>query len=211
MPQNLTSKYHQHKKLGLCVNCDNRARPGKLRCERCAETQRRWRKAHNDETLEKSRAWRADYYRRTRSQRIAEGLCIRCGHAAEDGLRTCKKCNAYSRNWAKKNPERAKELERASRSMSTLRSERKAKVFQHYGDSCACCGESEPLFLTIDHIQNDGAQHRKQINARNGTDIYRWIVLHDFPVGLQTLCRNCNWGKHANGGICPHKSLISPP
>jgi hypothetical protein len=30
-------------------------------------------------------------------------------------------------------------------------------VFAHYGEQCACCGESERLFLTIDHINNDGA------------------------------------------------------
>lgn len=49
----------------------------------------------------------------------------------------------------------------------------KQKVFDHYGERCACCGETERLFLTLDHVNNDGAEHRRSINTIrgiNGTD-----------------------------------------
>lgn len=75
-------------------------------------------------------------------------------------------------------------------------------VFDHYGNECACCGESEPIFLSIDHVNNDGAEHRKEIGV--GHILFRWIIDNDFPKTLQLLCCNCNLGKHRNGGVCPH-------
>jgi len=77
----------------------------------------------------------------------------------------------------------------------------KKLVFEHYGKKCSCCGEKEMMFLTIDHINGGGEKHRKKI----GRKIYRWLVINNFPDGFKTLCFNCNWGKHINGGICPHK------
>lgn len=77
-------------------------------------------------------------------------------------------------------------------------------VFSNYGNKCACCGEAEPTFLSIDHVNNDGAEHRKKIGI--GHIFYRWIIDHDFPDTMQLLCCNCNMGKHRNGGICPHQA-----
>lgn len=80
----------------------------------------------------------------------------------------------------------------------------KLKVFEHYGMKCSCCGESIYEFLTVDHINNDGAEHRKVIGT-GGTSMYYWLVHNNFPEGFQTLCWNCNCGKRMNTGICPHK------
>lgn len=77
-------------------------------------------------------------------------------------------------------------------------------VFSHYGLSCKCCGESTIKLLTIDHINNDGKQHRQQIKS----GFYKWIVDSNYPEGLQTLCMNCNWGRAKNRGICPHKEVV---
>lgn len=77
-------------------------------------------------------------------------------------------------------------------------------VFNHYGNSCACCGEKEEKFLTIDHINNDGNIHRKTIGG--GFGIRRYIILNNFPKTFQILCMNCNFGKQQNKGICPHKN-----
>jgi hypothetical protein len=79
-------------------------------------------------------------------------------------------------------------------------------VFSAYGGYiCVCCGETEPLFLTIDHIHNDGAAHRKSING-GGTRLYDWLRARNYPDGFQVLCLNCNMGKYRNGGTCPHKT-----
>jgi len=80
----------------------------------------------------------------------------------------------------------------------------KKTVFDHYGNKCACCGESIKDFLSVDHVYNDGAEHRKEVGS--GSKLYKWLIDNDFPDGFQLLCRNCNWGKHVNNGICPHKA-----
>lgn len=87
---------------------------------------------------------------------------------------------------------------------------KRAKVLNHYGRICRCCGESNVRFLTIDHVHSDGHVQRKEHGS--GLDFYRWIIKNNFPDDLQTLCFNCNIGRALNGGICPHKegSTIIP-
>jgi hypothetical protein len=77
-------------------------------------------------------------------------------------------------------------------------------VLEHYGSMCACCGETEPQFLNIDHINNDGAEHRRAIGNRVGSSFYRWIIKNNFPKDLQLLCCNCNMAKGLYG-TCPHE------
>lgn len=76
------------------------------------------------------------------------------------------------------------------------------QVFEHYGNRCSCCGETESVFLTIDHVNDDGSQHRKQRGM--GTILYRWVIANGFPDTVRILCYNCNAGRFRNGGICPH-------
>ena len=64
------------------------------------------------------------------------------------------------------------------------------------------------IFLTLDHINNDGAEHRREIHGRQtaaGYQTYRWLMRNGFPPGFQVLCANCNHGKRMNGGTCPHQ------
>lgn len=82
----------------------------------------------------------------------------------------------------------------------------KKRVFAHYGESCVCCGEAHPDFLAMDHINNDGASHRKDINGNNRSGrIYGWLIRNNFPQAFQTLCHNCNFSKHLNKGQCIHQ------
>lgn len=101
--------------------------------------------------------------------------------------------------WRENNRERANELSRISK--KRYEESAKKKVFDYYGRECACCGEKEMMFLTIDHIDGGGTKHRKKM----GEKITTWLLRNNLPKGFQTLCFNCNWGKHINGGICPHK------
>jgi len=89
----------------------------------------------------------------------------------------------------------------------TQRAEIRDLVYKSYGGyRCACCGETEPKFLSIDHINNDGAKHKREFRIRTGEQMYRWLVRNKFPQGFQILCMNCQWGKRNNCGICPHQS-----
>ncbi len=83
-------------------------------------------------------------------------------------------------------------------------------IMQYGGYRCACCGESEPKFLTLDHIHNNGGTHRKEIGNR-GSGIFKWLRDNDYPPGFQVLCMNCNHGKALNGGTCPHKASPCKP
>lgn len=81
-------------------------------------------------------------------------------------------------------------------------------VLSHYGKQCFCCGETNKKFLTIDHINNDGAKQRRELTGKNssaGWNFYHWLKTNDFPSGYRTACYNCNCGRWRNGGICPHQ------
>lgn len=80
----------------------------------------------------------------------------------------------------------------------------KTEVFAYYGNKCACCGETEPSFLTIDHVDNNGAKMRKKGVYRCGYSIYSWLRRNNYPEGFQLLCMNCNFAK-GHFGFCPHQ------
>lgn len=77
---------------------------------------------------------------------------------------------------------------------------RRKKVIDAYGGLCACCGLDEYVFLAIDHINDDGAEHRRKIGGSGA--LVTWIIKNNFPAGFQILCHNCNFAKFHGG--CPH-------
>lgn len=101
-----------------------------------------------------------------------------------------------------------KNKERVRARLRAKHSKNRDAVFKHYGNECVCCGEGNRAFLTVDHVNDDGWKYRKRKdgNPSSHHNIYGWIVRNEFPSGFQILCRNCNWGKEVNNGICPHLS-----
>ncbi len=144
--------------------------------------------------------------------------CTRCGEAkpigefAKDRYKAsghksaCKMCDLTRvMVWEKSNPEKAA-AKRSRFSASNpdrfklQRGKLRAEVLSAYGSRCACCGETTPEFLTVDHINNDGAAHRKVIKSK----LYEWLRANSFPkAGFQLLCFNCNCAKGIHGQ-CPH-------
>ena len=114
-----------------------------------------------------------------RAKRKVQGMCIICGKPVMTSRATCQACIAREAN-----------------SQQRYRS----AVLDHYGRTCACCGEDEERFLCVDHINNDGAAHRAMV----GTGVNRWVVKNGYPEGFQILCFNCNVGRQLNKGVCPH-------
>lgn len=74
-------------------------------------------------------------------------------------------------------------------------SDLKQEVLDNYGKCCVFCKESEPLFLTIDHVEDNGAEHRRQEQITTGSNTYRWLKKNNFPEGFQVTCFNCNAAK----------------
>jgi hypothetical protein len=98
---------------------------------------------------------------------------------------------------------RAKNKKRINQYSHRTHRRYKQEALVIYGKVCWCCKESNPDFLSFDHINNDGAAHRKKY----GRSLARWAKVAGFPPVLRTLCYNCNLGRaHAGlGGICPHQ------
>ena len=61
--------------------------------------------------------------------------------------------------------------------------------------TCQWCGQGDIDVLTIDHINDDGASHRRLHTGKGGSKFYSWIINEDYPSGFQVLCCNCNMKK----------------
>ena len=137
-----------------------------------------------------------------KSRRRGDGrkvYCIPCWNerVKERRKRKPEVYRAQARRAYKKNRDKILRRERArTRAL-------KLEVLRHYGGptpKCACCGETHVEFLQIDHINNDGAAHRKRVGE--GTAMYRHLK-RTWPEGYRVLCANCNWSRGIFG-YCPH-------
>jgi hypothetical protein len=161
--------------------------------------------------------------RKKQYQRLREtGLCHNCGKTPPESCKTlCSACTTKANEKSREKREQWRTAalciqcgmpaikSRCQQCIDKANERRKIRrdtVYAHYGNKCACCGETIPAFLTIDHINNDGAIDRKTFGVGKAHDLHANIIRQGFPDTYQILCWNCNCGKHRNGGICPHKS-----
>jgi hypothetical protein len=79
--------------------------------------------------------------------------------------------------------------------------ELKQKFIEGYGGKCTCCGETEPRFLTIEHLERDGQEHR--ITSGGTSGMWLDIIRNNFPPKYTVLCYNCNCSQNT-GRVCPH-------
>jgi len=168
-----------------------------------------------------------NYYKRFRS----EGRCVSCGTPSDGKVycarhreimrdrmrakraisiplkpkRICPDCriNPLEKFKTYCEPCRARRWEEWNRSRRDVHRARVLKIYQAYGGAlCACCHEGVFEFLSLDHIDGNGAKHRLVMGG-SGHMTYRWLERNNFPPGFQVLCNNCNLGRFRNGGRCP--------
>lgn len=185
------------KASGQCTECRNPAKSGCTMCQSC---------------IAKSTKGAVDRYYANK----AANLCRYCG-ADAGGKARCRSCAAKLATHQKRNYDEAKAAGlcaqcQASPATSgtvhcdTCRSyhqdkgrrrqqERKTQVFDHYGSTCNGCGCTDPDVLQVDHVNGDGAAHRREIGQ---SGLYAWLIKHDFPPSFQLLCANCNTKKARN-------------
>ena len=152
-------------------------------------------------TREKAREAERRYGEANREQ-IAERARQRYAANPEQGRQR-------ARQYREANLEKRREAERRYREANRekLREQKRqqhsklrAAVFDHYGQSCACCGTADDL--AIDHINGDGGQHLAAARlGRGGQRLYRWLARNGFPEGFQALCMPCNRSK-STGARC---------
>jgi len=144
----------------------------------------------------------SEFYKHPTIENAFRGQCKKCmyDYYEKYRLETGKQSDLFKKCYYE-NVRRYQDVNHARKTRKRLR------VLKHYGGDppkCVCCGETIVDFLTIDHIDGDGAEKRR--NGQRG-QIANWIIKHNFPEGFQVLCYNCNWGKYINGGTCPHKII----
>ena len=153
-----------------------------MKCNKCSQEAAPGKK-RCPECIERDQNWT----KKRRAYRLANNLCLRCGQNPPDSERYCRPCLTKFKLW---------------------RNTDKQDAIEHYGGICACCGESNQAFLTIDHINGGGTQHRKKNKNGSivGNSVYRWLRKQGYPDGHQVLCFNCNCAKGLYGQ-CPHQTL----
>lgn len=190
---------------GLCVFCGSIAVVGKIDCARC-------------------HALALNSSKKSKDKCRSLSLCTRCGKdVTYQKYRICQECRrkelarrrlAYLEQGlcktCGKNPIRTPETTLCQLCVDRLKSNHKMRksrlrreIVDHYGACCACCGETQYEFLTIDHVNNDGAVH-KRVVGRDTYSVLRWIKANDFPNSIQILCYNCNCVRNTYG-YCPHQ------
>lgn len=78
--------------------------------------------------------------------------------------------------------------------------------------SCVGCCETHTEFLTIDHIDGGGGEHRRELSGPGSKDkrspgglaFYYWLRRNKYPGGFRVLCWNCNCSRGLYG-YCPHE------
>jgi len=96
-------------------------------------------------------------------------------------------------------------IKHARRRKAVLRKE----LFSIYGDVCACCGETEKRFLTLEHINGSGLpqSNSKRLKTLGVEKVWKEAIEANDPTKFEILCYNCNWGRRINNGVCPHRDL----
>ena len=103
------------------------------------------------------------------------------------------KCAAAAKKQYQKDVNRSRTLSR-QRMLRQMENMKNAviNVLTNGEGTCRWCGQGDQDVLTIDHIDNNGANHRRQMGIGCGKLIYRYLVKNDYPPGFQVLCFNCN-------------------
>ena len=129
------------------------------------------------------------------AQLRSQGLCVVCavntattnsgtGGNGGKSLKYCESCRCNALESKKEN-----------------RAQMKLKVLSHYGKDghLLCCWPDciviDPDMLTIDHMDNSGAEERKKDKTHAGMTFYAILKRKGYPEGFQTLCHNHQWKK----------------
>lgn len=117
----------------------------------------------------------------------------------------CKSChNEANKDWRKSNREKVNQYaldayyrnpKKHHKAVNKARVRLRHEMIQRYGKCCSNCGINDVDVLDIDHIENNGAEDRK--NNLYGYNLYRKLKKQGWPKdNFQLLCKNCNWKKH---------------
>ena len=116
-----------------------------------------------------------------------------------------KKPNESFRRFTKKNGY-AKHCNKCENIMHKFRRMAlKMEIIDSYGGKCECCDEKRIEFLTVEHKNGDGKEHRSKVGK---TKVMQDLKRRRYPKneGITILCLNCNWSTRL-GKPCQHTSM----
>ena len=119
-----------------------------------------------------------------------KGICTSCEHVeAIAGEVFCLSCKEEHNEDKRNRTKRIRE-----------------EVTAHYGGRCACphCPETNPAFLTLDHLTKEGRERDKKAK---GSVLWAKVKKMGFPNDVCLHCWNCNCARAFNKGICPHVEM----
>lgn len=98
-----------------------------------------------------------------------------------------------AREWRRRQPPEYKAREHL-RSRRRYRALKLEALTAYGGPVCVDCGETDFKSLGLDHVNEDGAEHRQAIGRAPGHDFYRALRRLGWPNDppLQVRCRSCN-------------------
>jgi len=120
----------------------------------------------------------------------------------KDRTKPCRSCGAKER-WATKERKTREDRLAAGRAYNNKHKARltlhyakardalRSEMVRAYGGACTFCNENDPIVLVLDHINDDGAEDRR--NGHWGEPAFRRLKKAGWPRDrLQLLCHNCN-------------------
>jgi hypothetical protein len=124
----------------------------------------------------------------------------------------------HYRKWYYANLERARALKAenmrryraASREKYAARSRRakrmlREKLLDTFGSRCVLCGFSDERALTLDHINNNGAEERSELGERG---VYYRALKPEYQSEYRMLCMNCQFiARHEAGRQNQHPGV----
>jgi len=134
------------------------------------------------------------FYKRTDSKDGLFSECVSC-------------CKLRSKEYRKNNVEQIRKngnSEAAIKCRERYRHRFRKNVLNKYGNKCACCGETESKFMSIDHVYGrKNKKYKKEPKSHNL--LYLYLSKKNKRLSeYQLLCYNCNCAKGFYG-VCPHK------
>lgn len=191
------TRHAARKEAGLCTRCGDDATPGNVYCHECLEKKRQKQQAAvaakkcpscskpTDGKHAKCGECR-DKLRKQYTVRAATKLCVDCGKEVDrKNKRVCLACS-----------EKRKRIEQRKN-----RKLKQAALDTYGGPVCVGCGEDTFEILEIDHINNNGGAHRRELFGHNkggccSSHFYRWLRDNGWPDGYRVLCPTCNKKSH---------------
>jgi hypothetical protein len=212
-PENYNKEWYKaRRKAQLCLSCDSPSVPNRSSClfhlresQRKQDTRRKQRRLKGVceicQSPTNTESYQCETCRQNRLKKQKELIdrrkinneCIACKKkkSAEEIYQKCDDCRLEDK---------------------IERQKIRQKIYDHYGQKCNCscgCNVTNIRHLTLDHVNNNGADHRKEV----GTSLYfyRWVIKNNFPEDIQALCFNCNCAKSNYGGCLEEDIKVKTP